>query len=180
MVECDFGSASLLAGIITLGDTFVEISEDRFVLTREGFDEIQRELNDILTVKRPMVVDRIREARELGDLSENFDYEDAKRSQAMLEARLKELKAILAHAVVVDNTSNDGSVGVGSKVVVQDMEDGFEDSYTIVGPAESSPAEGKISNESCVGSALMGQKVGDIVSVQAPGGVIKYKIVSVK
>lgn len=158
----------------------MEISEDRIVLTREGFDEIQRELNDILTVKRPQVIDRIREARQLGDLSENFDYEDAKRSQAMLEARVKELKAILSHASVVDNTSDDGSIGIGSKVVVKDMEDGFEDKYTIVGPAESSPAEGKISNESCVGAALMGAKVDDVVSVQAPGGVIKYKIITVE
>ena len=157
----------------------MEISDDRFVLTREGFDEIQRELNEILTVKRPLVVDRIREARQLGDLSENFDYEDAKRSQAMLEARLKELKAIISHANVVEGTSQDGSIGVGSKVVVQDMEDGFDDEYTIVGPAESSPAEGKISNESCVGCALLGKKVGDVVSVTAPGGTINYKVISV-
>ena len=163
-----------------MGDLFVEMSDVEFVITREGFEEMQRELNEIVTTKRPAVVDRIREARQLGDLSENFDYEDAKRSQAMLEARVKELKAILAHASVVDCTSNDGSVGVGSKVVVKDMEEGFEDQYLIVGPAESSPADGKISQESCVGSALMGQKEGDIVLVQAPGGVIRYQIVSVQ
>lgn len=162
------------------GDIFVEMSDVEFVITREGFEEMQRELHEIVTTKRPAVVDRIREARQLGDLSENFDYEDAKRSQAMLEARVKELKAILAHASVVDYVTNDGSVGVGSKVIVKDMEEGFEDEYLIVGPAESSPAEGKISQESCVGSALIGQKAGDIVLVQAPGGVIQYQIVSVQ
>lgn len=156
------------------------MSDVEFVITREGFNEMQRELNEIVTKQKPAVVDRIREARQLGDLSENFDYEDAKRSQAMLEARIKELKAILAHANVVDSPSDDGTVGIGSKVIVKDMEDGFEDEYIIVGPAESSPAEGKISQESCVGSALMGQKAGDIVNVQAPGGVIRYKIVSVQ
>ncbi len=121
----------------------MEISEDGIVLTRQGYEDIQRELNEILTVKRPAVVNRIREARQLGDMSENFDYEDAKRSQAMLEARVKELKVILAHASVFDAVQQDGSVGIGSKVMVKDLEDGFEDEYTIVGPAESSPAEGR-------------------------------------
>lgn len=156
------------------------MSDMEFVLTRQGFDEIQRELNEILTVKKPAIVERIREARQLGDLSENFDYEDAKRSQAMIEARLKELKAIIAHASVVDDITHDGSVNIGSKVVVKDVEDGFEDSYIIVGPAESSPAEGKISHESCVGEALMGRKAGEVVEVEAPGGIIKYEIVSVE
>lgn len=156
------------------------MSDLEFVLTRGGYDEIQRELNEILTVKRPQVIERIREARQLGDLSENFDYEDAKRVQAMLEARVKELKAILAHASVVEDSQKDGSVGIGSQVVVKDLEEGFEDEYTIVGPAESSPSEGKISHESMVGSALMGRKEGDVISVRAPGGVIQYQIVSVK
>ncbi len=156
------------------------MSDMEFVLTRSGYDEIQRELNEILTVKRPQVIERIRQARQMGDLSENFDYEDAKRVQAMLEARLKELKAILSHASVVDNCQQDGCIGIGSKVVVKDLEDGFEDEYTIVGSAESSPSEGKISHESCVGDALMGKKEGDVVSVQAPGGVIRYQIISVQ
>jgi len=150
-----------------------------FVLTPQGYQDIQQELNELLTVKRPEVIERIRQARQLGDLSENFDYEDAKRVQAMLEARVKELKAILSHATVIESTSQDGSIGIGSKVVLKDLEEGYEDEYTIVSPAESSPAEGKISHESCVGEAVMGKKVGDIVTVQAPGGAIKYEIVSV-
>ena len=134
-----------------IGRVFVDYTEEGFILTREGYEEMQRELNEILTVKRPAIVDRIREARQLGDLSENFDYEDAKRAQAMMEARIKELKAIVAHATIVDSASCDGCVGVGSKVVVKDLDEGYEDEYTIVGPAESSPSEGKISLESCVG-----------------------------
>lgn len=149
-------------------------------MTREGFEQIQRELDEILTVKRPEVVNRIREARQLGDLSENFDYEDAKRAQAMLDAKITELKAILAHASVIDPSAGDGSINIGSKVVVKDLEDGIEDEFTIVGPAESSPSEGKISHESCVGSELIGKKVGDYVTVETPGGIIKYEVVSVQ
>ncbi|MCE5324722.1 transcription elongation factor GreA [bacterium] len=158
----------------------MDFSDEKIVLTRDGYDEIQRELNEIMTVKRPAIIDRIREARQLGDLSENFDYQDAKHSQAMLEARLKELKTILSHASVVETMDNNGCVGIGSKVTVKDLADGFEDEYTIVGPTESSPAEGKISLESCLGSALMGHKQGDEVDVRAPGGVINYQIVSVQ
>lgn len=156
------------------------MSDMDFVLTRTGYDEMQCELNEILTVKRPQVIDRIREARQMGDLTENFDYEDAKRVQALLDARIKEIRAILAHASVVEDVPRDGAVGVGSRVTVQDLEDGAQDQYTIVGPAESSPSEGRISHESLVGSALMGRHPGDVVAVRAPGGVIKYQIVSVE
>ncbi|MCX6344096.1 MAG: transcription elongation factor GreA [Armatimonadetes bacterium] len=158
----------------------MEFSEEKTILTRNGYDEIQRELNEILTVKRPALVDRIREARQLGDLSENFDYHDAKHIQAMMEARIKELKAIIAHATVVEAPANDGSVGIGSKVVVKDLEDGMEDEYTIVGPAESSPSEGKISNESAVGNALLGQTVGGVVSIRTPGGAFRFEVLSVQ
>ncbi|OFX13918.1 MAG: hypothetical protein A2Z18_07000 [Armatimonadetes bacterium RBG_16_58_9] len=154
--------------------------ETDLVLTRAGYNEIRRELNEILTVKRPEVVDRIREARQIGDLTENFDYEDAKRAQAMLEVRVKELKAILAHASVVEVGKRNGVIGIGSQVVIRDLEEGIEDHYTLVGTAESSPAEGRISHESCVGSALMGKRAGDTVCVQAPGVVVTYEIVSVK
>lgn len=165
--------------LFILGEQF-GMSDMEFVLTREGYDEMQRELNEILTTKRPAIVERIREARQLGDLSENFDYDDAKRAQAMLDARIKEIKAILAHASVVDGCTKDGTVGIGSKVVVKDVDDGYEDGYMIVGPAESSPTEGKISHESCVGEALMGKKAGDVVMVEAPGGIIKYQVISVE
>ena len=156
------------------------MSDMEFVLTPRGYEDIQNELSELLTTKRPVVIERIRQARQLGDLSENFDYEDAKRSQAMLEARITELKAIISHASVVDCAASDGSVGIGSKVIVKDLEECLEDEYMIVGPAESSPAEGKISHESCVGEALLGKKMGETVIVQAPGGSIRYEIVSVQ
>lgn len=156
------------------------MSDMEFVLTPRGYEDIQNELSELLATKRPEVIERIRQARQLGDLSENFDYEDAKRSQAMLEARITELKAIISHASVVDCAASDGSVGIGSKVIVKDLEECLEDEYMIVGPAESSPAEGKISHESCVGEALLGKKMGETVIVQAPGGSIRYEIVSVQ
>jgi len=156
------------------------MSDMEFVLTPRGYEDIQNELSHLLATKRPEVIERIRQARQLGDLSENFDYEDAKRSQAMLESRITELKAIISHASVVDRAASDGSIGIGSKVIVKDLEECLEDEYMIVGPAESSPAEGKISHESCVGEALLGKKMGETVIVQAPGGSIRYEIVSVQ
>lgn len=155
------------------------MSEVEFVLTREGYEDMRRELNEILTVKRPEVIERIREARQIGDPAENSDYDDAKRCQAMLEARVKELKVILAHASVVESIGKNGSVGIGSKVLVKDLEEAVEDEYIIVGAAESSPSEGRISYESCVGSALMGTKVGDVVSVEVPGGIVRYEVLKV-
>jgi transcription elongation factor GreA len=156
------------------------MSDMEFVLTPRGYEDITNELNDLLAAKRPAVIERIRQARQLGDLSENFDYEDAKRTQAMVEARIAELKAILSHASIIERAATDGSVGIGSKVVVKDLEEGFEDEYTIVGTAESSPAEGKISHESCVGEALLGRRVGEMVTVRVPAGAVKYEIVAVQ
>jgi transcription elongation factor GreA len=162
------------------GDIFVDLSDKKLVLTQQGYEEIQRELDELVKVKRPAVVDRIREARLLGDLSENFDYQDAKRTQGMMESRIQELQEIINSAVVVESTGKNGCVGIGSKVVVKDIDDGFTEEYMIVGPTEASPADGKISNISCVGSALIGRKVGDKVPVQSPGGTFTYEIISVE
>lgn len=158
----------------------MELSDKKTVLTQKGYDAIQKELDEIIKVKRPAVTQRIREAKLLGDLRENFDYHDAKREQGMMEARIAELKAILANATIIECGTGDDCVGVGAKVVIKDVEDGFEDEYLIVGPPESNPSEGKISYESSVGSALMGHKVGDKVSVSSPGGVFEYEIVSIE
>jgi transcription elongation factor GreA len=158
----------------------VEILDDVFVVTREGYEEIQRELNEIITVKRPEVIQTIREARQLGDPTESFDYEDAKRVQAMLEVRVKELKAILAHATVIERAAPNGCVDIGSRVVVKSLDDGLQEEYTIVGPAESSPSDGRISHESCVGRELMGKRAGDQVRVEVPSGVIRYEVISVR
>lgn len=157
----------------------MDLTEDVFVLTRQGYERMQRELQEILTVKRPEVIETIREARQLGTLNENFDYEEAKRQQAILDARVRELKVILANARVVDAPSSEGSVSIGSRVVVKCLEDDEEEEYVIVGPAESSPSEGKISHESCVGRELLGKKVGDEVRVEVPSGTITFRILSV-
>ncbi len=157
----------------------MEMNDRGTILTREGYCDIKRELEELLTVKRPALANRLKEAIALGDLSENFDYHDAKRDQGLMEARIKHLKAILDTATVVECASTDGEVGIGTKVLVRDTSDGYEDEYTIVGPPEADPSEGKISYESNVGAALMGRKVGDKVSVETPGGAMELEIVCV-
>jgi transcription elongation factor GreA len=153
---------------------------DKIVLTRQGYQDIERELEELVTVKRPALVDRIREARQMGDLRENFDYEDAKRQQGLVEGRIAELKAIMAEATVIDSSGNNGSVRLGSKVRIKDLEDGFEEEYMIVGSLEASPSDGRISDESCIGAALMGAAAGDTVQVNSPGGVYKYQVLSIE
>jgi transcription elongation factor GreA len=150
------------------------------VLTRQGYDEVQKELDDIFKVRRPAVVKRIREATALGDLSENFDYHDAKREQGMLEARIMQLKNILECCTVIDSDAQNGCIGFGSKVKVRDVEEGYEDEYVIVGPPEADPSEGKISYESAVGAALLDHKAGETIAVTTPAGTIEYEILSVE
>ena len=158
----------------------MDLSNEKVILTRQGYDEMQKELEEILTVKRPALVQRIREARQLGDLSENFDYHDAKRHQGMMDGRIQELKGMLAQATVIDNSESDGHATVGSTVVIKDMADGYEEKFTIVGPAESSPADGKISHESTMGSALLTKRAGDVITVETPAGEFRYEILSVQ
>jgi transcription elongation factor GreA len=153
---------------------------DKIIITRQGYRDIERELDELIGVKRPALVDRIREARQMGDLRENFDYEDAKRQQGMVEARIADLKAILGDATVIEAAEGSGSIGLGSRVRIKDLDEGFEEEYTIVGSIEASPSDGRISNESCIGAALMGAAAGDVVSVNSPGGVYKYEVVAVE
>lgn len=148
------------------------------ILTSEGYAALQRELEEFQTVKRHALAERLRDAIALGDLSENFDYHDAKNQQGMMEARIRDLKAILATATVADCSASNGCVNVGSKVVVKDNE-GFEDEYMLVGPPEADPSNGKISYECSMGAALMDHKAGDKVTVETPAGVFKYKIISI-
>jgi transcription elongation factor GreA len=158
----------------------VESTPRGVVLTREGYEELQRELEELLTAKRPALVERIKEAIRQGDLSENFDYQDSKRQQGMMEARIRELKMIIGSAQIIDASERDGHIGLGSKVTVRDVADGFEEEFLIVGPAEANPSDGKISHESSVGEALMGRKAGEKVTVESPGGEFEYEIVSVR
>ncbi len=151
-------------------------------LTKEGFQKLQEELDQLRTVKRQEVADRLHEAMEGGELIENAEYEAAKNEQAFVEGRIQELEMLLATARVIEEEERnhrDGQVAVGSTVTIQ--EQGFEtESYTIVGAAEANPRQGKISNESPIGKAILGHEIGDTVNVETPSGTYKVKIVGVK
>jgi transcription elongation factor GreA len=141
------------------------------VLTPEGFQKLKAEIEELRTTKRREVAERIKEAREFGDISENAEYDHAKNEQAMLEARIAQLEEKLRNASVIDERTIDtGVVSVGSKVRVKDQKSGQSMAYQIVGSAEADPTENKLSNESPVGSALLGHKRGDVVTVSVPRG----------
>ena len=145
-------------------------------LTAEGLEKLKAELNELITVERPRVAARIHEAKLDGDLSENAEYEDAKQEQSFLEGRIATLELQLRNAAVIEKGNGD-KVAIGSKVVIKGT-DG-EETFTIVGSAEVAPREGRISNESPVGVALMGRKKGDKVTVRAPAGAVEYTVVAV-
>jgi transcription elongation factor GreA len=155
------------------------MAEGKF-LTVEGAAELRRELDELKTVKRPELAYRLKEAISMGDLSENADYHDAKEQQAFLEGRINYLEELLRVATVVPDEQNKPiAVRVGVEVTVQE-EGEKPETFNIVGAAEANPKEGKISNESPLGSALMGHKVGDKVSVKAPAGELIFKIKAIK
>jgi transcription elongation factor GreA len=141
------------------------------ILTPQGLDNLKQELDYLSGDKRREVAERIKEAREFGDISENSEYDDAKNEQAMLEAKIAGLEEKLRSATVIDNSDlGTDQVRVGSIVHVKDEKSGKSTKYTIVGSAEARPAENKLSNESPVGKALLGHKRGEVVSVQVPRG----------
>ncbi|MDR0513793.1 MAG: transcription elongation factor GreA [Coriobacteriaceae bacterium] len=144
------------------------MADKEFILTQEGKVKLEEELHYLETVKRPEIGERIKIAREFGDISENSEYDDAKNEQGMMEARIAEISRILSEATVVSVPKRSSKVSIGSTVTVE-ME-GQARAFTIVGAAESDAATGKISNESPVGSALLGKKKGDVVSAQGPTG----------
>ncbi len=147
-------------------------------LTPEGYKKLEEELEYLRTVRRREVAQRLHEAlAEGGELIENAEYEAAKNEQAFVEGRIQELEYLLANAHVVADASTD-EVGIGSKVRVR-YEDGSEETYTVVGAAEASPREGLISNESPLGRALLGHRAGEEVTVEAPDGAFKVKIIAV-
>ncbi len=145
-------------------------------MTQAGLDKLKNELTELKKNKRPAVIKRIKEARELGDLSENADYQDAREEQAFIEGRIKELEAMIKDAHVVGGVAQ-GTVGMGSKVEVSTGSDKM--TFEIVGPNESDPSSGSISNESPIGRALIGHKAGEQVGVETPGGVVEYQILKV-
>ena len=152
--------------------------ENTFIMTAEGFLEAENELNELKNVRRPEVIKALKEARALGDLSENADYDAARNEQAIIEAKIQELEYKLEHAEIIDN-KNKNEVSLGSVVTIS-YDDGEEEEYKIVGSMEADPFENKISNESPIAKAILGKKAGEIVSVESPNGSYDVKIVSIK
>ena len=152
-------------------------TEKEVLLTQEGYDNLEKELEYLTTEKR---AERIKIALGFGDLSENSEYDEAKNAQAANESKIAELENKLRYAKIIDESEIDTkTVQVGNTVKVLDMEFNEEESYTIVGSTEVDLSQNKISNESPIGAALMGAKKGQVVEAQAPAGVIKYKIISI-
>lgn len=151
------------------------------ILTPEGYESLKQELDVLRGEKRREVADRIRVAREFGDIAENAEYDDAKNEQAMLEHKIAQLEERLSHARVIDTGDVDTSVvSVGSVVRLRDLDAKQTVEYHIVGSAEANPAERKLSNESPVGKAIMGRKKGETVEVAVPRGKLKFKIMAIK
>lgn len=156
------------------------MSEKEVLLTPDGLAKLEKELEYLKTVKRREVAARIRQALEFGDISENSEYDDAKNEQAFTEGRIANLEKMLRNARVIDEDKvGTDVVTLGAKVRLKDLDSGAEFEYTIVGSAEADPAALRISNESPVGKAVMGQKVGAVVEVNAPAGVLKYEIIAI-
>lgn len=150
------------------------------LLTQEGYDKIVAEYDDLVTVKRKEVAERIKEAISYGDISENAEYDSAKGEQAELEERIMKLEHMLRNAKILDhNEISDDSVNVGLKVKIKELDSNETIEFTIVGSTEADPFEGKISNESEVGKQLLGKKIGDIAEVNVPDGVIRYEILDI-
>lgn len=151
--------------------------EKDIFFTPEGLEKIENEIEYLKTVRRKEVSERIKVALGYGDLSENSEYDEAKNEQAQVEERIAKLEMMVRNAKIIDEKDlNTDVVNIGSNVKVRELDTMEEDEYTIVGSAEAEPLEGKISNESPVGSKLIGNRVGDVVEVEVPDGIIKYEI----
>jgi transcription elongation factor GreA len=158
----------------------MKMAEKKTMLTYEGLKRLEDELQELKVVRRKDVAAKIKEARSQGDLSENAEYDAAKEEQAEIEARIGLIEKMLRNAEVIDEDDIDvDAVSIGSKVTILDKEYDEEIEYLIVGSTEADPIGGRISNESPLGMALLDKKVGDNISVEAPDGVIKYKILNI-
>lgn len=155
--------------------------EKVFPMTLAGKEKLEKELEQLKTVKRKEVVERIKIARSFGDLSENSEYDSAKEEQAFVEGRITTLENIIRNAKIIEEDDAEGDVvNLGRSVTFIELPDGEEETYVIVGSAEADPFEGKISNDSPIAKSLIGKTIGDEVSVQTPGGEMSVRIVSVK
>ena len=153
------------------------MSEQTF-LTREGLKKLEEELTFLRTVRRAQVAERLHNAQEDGELIENAEYEDAKNEQAFLEGKILTLESMLSSAVIIENDGPEGVVNLGSQITIKET-GGKPETYMLVGAAEANPKDGRISNESPLGKALLGRKVGDEIKVNAPSGTLSFRVVSV-
>jgi len=165
------------------------MAEKETILTTDGLKKLEQKLEHLKSVRRQEVAERIKQAIEFGDISENAEYEDAKNEQAFIEGELQTLEKMLRSAKLIESCDTDtGIVGLGCTVTLKEVKEGRgraannaqEMIYTIVGSAEADPSEARISNESPVGSAVLGQKIGQIVEVVAPAGRMKFKIIDIQ
>ncbi len=153
-------------------------NQEHFV-TKDGLEELKKELEDLTTNVRPDVINAIKEARALGDLSENAEYHAAKEKQSIVEARIRELEYLIENATVIEK-GNTSEVSVGSTVEIKYIDDDEVEEYKIVGSTEADPFENKISNSSPIAVAILGKKAGEIASVESPNGSYDVKIISIK
>jgi len=156
------------------------MAEKPVFLTREGLAKLEEELEYLETVKRSEVAGRIQSAKEEGDITENAEYDDAKHEQAFVEGRILTLRTMISNAVLIEDQGPSDAVRLGSRVTVQEDGSSQPEVYELVGSAEADPLNGRISNESPIGRALMGQRVNDVVSYQAPVGEIRLKILKIE
>lgn len=154
--------------------------ENRFRMSAERLEELKKELEYLQTVRESEVADQIREARSFGDLSENSEYDEAKTEQGKLYSKIAEIKKLIENAEIVESAGGVDKVGIGSKVTVRDVEYGDEEVYQIVGSQEANPMQGRISDDSPFGRGLLGHRVGEIVDVEAPAGILKFEILKIE
>ena len=157
------------------------MEEKKNILTYEGLKRYEDELHELKVVRRKEVAQKIKEAREQGDLSENAEYDAAKDEQRDIEARIEELEKILKNVeVVAEEDVTSDAINIGCTVIIKDLEEGDTEEYSIVGSTEANSLKGKISNESPVGKSLIGAVVGDVVTVSTPAGEFKYEVLEIR
>ena len=159
------------------------MAKKEMIVSSEGLEKLKQELEELKTVRRQEIAEKIETARAFGDLSENSEYDEAKNEQAKLYGRIAEVENILTHAVVIDEAAeaaHAGTVGLGCTVKVHDVELDEDAVYTIVGSQEANPRESRISDDSPFGRAMIGKHIGDVVEVEAPIGIVKFEILAVE
>ena len=154
--------------------------DSRYRMSQERLDELQKELEYLQTTREREVAEQIKEARSFGDLSENSEYDEAKTEQGKLYSKIAEIKNLIENAVIIEKSQIEGKVVTGSKVTIRDLDENFEETYQIVGSQEADPMNGRISDESPIGRALLDRHIGEKVEVEAPVGKLHYEILAIE